>query len=125
AGAPTAAPTIGISGQAWSEFGGIGHSTDTLLLDVNGNRMQGMGGQFTATADLGANVQAAVGIGGVQVYHSVGDRNTEINMLGTFRNYIAEARLTWFAGDREAPWLSLTVGNFAYTYNPDVRNLGL
>jgi hypothetical protein len=124
-------PALRIRGKAWTETGGIMHSTDTLIrsvtqsIDLDGNRMQGIGGQFTAFADLGENLEAAIGFGGYQVYHTLGGKAAEINAMGGFRNYITEARLTWSPGAAGRAPFSLTIGNFAYSYNPHVHNLGL
>jgi hypothetical protein len=123
---PAAAqPTLEIHGKAWAEVGRFMHVTDSLSVQVDGNRLQGMGAQFTALAGFNDHLEAAIGFGGMQVYHSLGNRQTELNTLGVFRNYITEARLTYYRGDREAPGLMFTVGNFRYTYNENVRNLGL
>jgi hypothetical protein len=128
-----------VHGKAWTEVGGIANSTDTLIrsvnpaIDLNCNRLQGMGGQFTVLAQLSEQFEAAVGFGGYQVYHTLGGYGSEINTLSGFRNYITEARLKWSYGktieesarDRGRSPFSLTVGTFAYTYHPDVHNLGL
>jgi len=118
-------PVYKIHAQAWTEYGLIGHVTDTMVVDVNGNRPQSMGAQFTALADFGGSLEGALGFGSYQAYHSLGNQETERNTLSVFKNFITEARLTWYHGDRSAPSLSVTVGNFAYDYNSDVKNLGL
>jgi hypothetical protein len=118
-------PAFRIRGQGWVESGQIVHSTDTLVMNLNGNRLQSMGAQFTSFVDLGEHLEAAIGFGAFQVYHSLGNQETERNTLSTFKNFLTEARLTYSMGEKSHPYLSATVGNFAYNYNPQVKNLGL
>jgi hypothetical protein len=114
-----------ISGQGWAEAGRIVHSTDTLLENLNGNTLQSAGAQFTAYADIGANWEGAFGIGGLQMHDMQGDDDVARNVRFFFRNFITEARVTYFRGDKADPDFSLTFGNFDYDYNPDIKNLGL
>jgi hypothetical protein len=119
------APALTIHGQGWTEVGQVGHSTDTLAFNLNGNRLQSMGAQFTASTQIGEHLEGAFGFGTSQVYHSLGNYDTERNTLSVFKNFLTEARLTYFQGDRADPFIGLTVGNFAYNYHPQVKNLGL
>ena len=115
-----------ISGQGWAEAGRIGHSTDTLLANLNGNPMISAGAQFTAYADIGTNWEGAFGIGGYQAHSMLGSGDVAFkSMQFFFKNFITESRMTYFRGDKADPSLSVTFGNFNYDYNPDVKNLGL
>jgi hypothetical protein len=115
-----------ISGQGWAEMGRIGHATDTLLVNLNGNALQSAGAQFTAYADIGENWEGAFGVGGFQAHHMQGSGNVSSrSMRFFFRNFITESRMTYFRGDKADPPFSLTFGNFNYDYNPDIKNLGL
>ena len=118
-------PAYKIHGQAWTDYGQIAHSTDTMVVNLNNNRLQSMGAQFTALTDFGDNLEGALGFGSYQAYHSLGNQENERNTLSIFKNFLTEARLTWYKGERTAPSLSITVGNFAYNYHPQVKNLGL
>lgn len=117
--------SLRISGQAYTESARIMQSTDTLVVNNDGNFFQGMTGQLTLTADIGEHAEAAIGFGMFQYYHSQGNQEVERFQLGTFKNFVTEARATTFLGEKSAPWLSFTVGNFAHNYNPNVKNLGL
>jgi hypothetical protein len=115
-----------ITGQGWSEAGRIMHSTDTLLENLNGNPILSAGAQFTAYADIGSNWEGAFGIGGYQSHSMVGSGVVAFrSMQFSFKNFITESRMTYFRGEKAAPSLSVTFGNFNYDYNPDIKNLGL
>lgn len=114
-----------ISGQGWAEMGGIVHSTDTLLVDLNNNVLQTVGAQFTAFADISESLEGAFGIGGFQG-HNVQGNDVHAKLLQFFfRNFITESRITYYKGEKADPNFSLTFGNFDYNYNPDIKNLGL
>ncbi len=117
--------SIRIHGQGWTQMGRIMHVTDTLGVNLNGNWQQSNGAQFTAVASIGDHLEGAFGFGGFQIYHSQGNAEQQRTMRFIFQNFITEARMTYFRGERSAPGFSLTFGNFAYNYNPDVKNLGL
>jgi hypothetical protein len=115
-----------ISGKGWAEVGRIGHATDTLLVNLNGNTMQSAGAQFTAFADIGENWEGAFGIGGYQAHHMQGSSVVASRSLQFyFKNFITESRMTYFKGDKANPDFSLSFGNFDFNYNPEVKNLGL
>lgn len=118
-------PSLKITGQAFTEAARIMRSSDTLVMNYQGNVFQSMTGQLTATVDLGKHVEAALGLGMYQYYHSQGDRQVERFQLGTFKNFVTQARATAYLGDKQAPWLDFTVGNFVYNYHPAVKDLGL
>lgn len=117
--------TYRISGQGWAESGRIVQSTDTLLENRDKAALQGVGAQFTAFADIGEHWEGAFGIGGFQTHNMQGTNKDARHMQFSFKNFITESRMTYFVGEKAAPRLSLTFGNFNYNYNPEVRNLGL
>ncbi|HEX2612453.1 MAG TPA: hypothetical protein VHO02_02520 [Fibrobacteria bacterium] len=134
--ASAATVPVRLHGEAWTDYGRMVHATDlgpepgANPVYVDGTALQGMGTQFVLDAELGPDWQAGIGLGVLQVAHStgtVGGETSTPNFLNAtmFRPYLAQAYVTYFRGDRAAPWLSLTAGNFAYNYNADVNNLGL
>lgn len=122
-----------VHGQAWSDFGRIGKSSDPLLpggasdvlLDLNGNPIISMGAQFTIDAELGENWEGAFGFGAHKISHSLGHGQKSFLAISMFQNFLTESRLTWFGGEKEAPDYSITIGSFPYKYHRDVQNLGL
>ena len=111
--------------KTWTDVGRIMNSTDTLQLNYNGNWQQGMGIQVNSVADIGERLEAGFGIGAIQVYHSLGNEDQEKFTLSKFMNFVSEARLTYSIGEKENPFFSATLGDFAYNYAPHVQNLGL
>lgn len=121
-----------VSGGAWTDFGRIMKVSDTILvgstsptLDQNGNPLVSGGGQFTIHADLAENLEAAFGFGAHKVSHAMGHGQKAFLTISMFHHYLTESRLTWFAGEKEDPSFSVTLGNFPFKYNRDVQNLGL
>lgn len=116
--------TVKIHGLGWSEAGRIMHVTDTLVNNVNRNWLQSSGAQFTAEASFGDNWQGAFGFGGYQIYSSLGEAGDARVARSAYQNFITESRMTYFAGGWENPLFSVTFGNFPYSYNKDIKNLG-
>lgn len=123
-----------LHGQAWTQAGRLMRASDTLsgfsVNKLGGTSMQSLGGQITVDAELGDHWDAGFGLGVYQLSTSLGSQNgstyePNFQVATMFRPYVAQANLVWFLGDRSAPWLSVTGGNFAYDYNPDVKDLGL
>jgi hypothetical protein len=122
-----------LHGKAWFEGGRIMEAKDTLIngtsgpniLNLKGNIIQSVGAQFTVTTDLSENLEAGFGFGLLKVNHALGHGPSSMLAISLFQNYLTQSRLTWYSGEKEAPSLALTVGSFAYDYNPDVKNLGL
>ena len=123
--------SLTIRGLGWTQMGRLMHVTDTLggggqqAVNLNGNWLQSSGAQFTAMASIGDNLEGAFGFGGYQVYHSQGNVKQQRTMRSVFQNYITQARMTYYRGEKENPDFSATFGNLVYNYNPDVKNLGL
>lgn len=126
-------PSYKVSGAAWTDFGRIGQVSDTILygpapsptLDISGNVIVSPGAQFTIDADLSDHWEAAFGFGAHKVNHAMGHGNMAFLTISMYQMFLTESRLTWFAGEKQDPSFSVTVGSFPYKYNPDVNNLGL
>lgn len=126
-------PKYTVHGQAWFEGGRIMSAEDTIIngtapsniLNLQGNLLQGMGAQLTLEADLADNLTGAFGFGVHKVGHAFGKNANNLLAITLFQNFLTESRLTWFAGEKDAPNFSATVGAFPYKYNRDVKNLGL
>jgi hypothetical protein len=127
-------PAYQLHGQAWTEYGRIVTASDSLLpgknngnltLDLNGNPIVSMGGQFTIQVDLAEHWDAAFGFGAYKASHALGHGQKSFLTISMFQNFLTESRLTWYQGDKAAPGFSVTLGSFPYKYNPDVQNLGL
>lgn len=120
-------------GQAWTDYGRIMNFSDSLtpggrpnvILDLNGNTLLSVGGQFTIVADLADHWEAAFGFGAHRVSHSMGQGQKAFLSISMFHNYLSESRLTWYTGEKEAPAFSITAGSFPYKYNHNTKNLGL
>jgi hypothetical protein len=131
-----------IHGQAWTEMGRIMQSSDTLtgvdpafpgsgdIVKLSGAPLRSLGAQITVHADLGTQWYANIGLGVYQAATSLGTFNNKTEEpnfynVALYKNYLAQANLNYFFGDKAQPWLSFTAGSFSYDYNPDVKNLGL
>ena len=127
------ANSVRIHGQAWLDVGRIVNSTDTItyntvsgnVLNLNGNGIQSSGAQFTAVSEFGNNFEGALGFGVQKVNHAIGQGTRSFLTISLYQEYITESRLTYYLGEKSNPALSVTLGTFAYNYNPDVKNLGL
>ena len=114
-----------IHAKTWADIGRIMHATDTLQINLNGDWQQTMGMQIGAKETFSDHLEGAFGFGINQVYHSLGDPNQEKFTLSKFINYISEARVTYSTGKEINPFFTATIGDFAFNYNPQVKNLGL
>ncbi len=122
-------------GGSWLDAGKLVASHDSLTNDGSGNSinlqgawLQTVGAQFTAVADLSDNLEGAFGFGAYKATHSLGNfqgnSKAKYDAISLFQNFITEARLTGYTGERSRPSLSFTIGSFNYTYNRDAKNLG-
>jgi hypothetical protein len=126
-------PEFKVHGQAWTDFGRIMKASDSLLpsgdpnvvLNMNGNTLASLGAQFTVKADLAEHWEGAFGFGAHKVNHAMGHGQKAFLTIAMFHNFLTESRLTWYAGEKENPDFSVTLGSFPYKYNQDVHNLGL
>lgn len=124
---------IRINGVGWIQGGRIMHASDTIGFNYNGNWFQGVRGQMTALAEISPSWEGSIGIGIRQIQRSItgqnvaqGSPSAAARLTVGVEPYIAQARFTYYHGDdrAEAPY-QVTFGYFPYTYNEDVRNLGL
>jgi hypothetical protein len=126
-----------VHGQAWTEAGRMMSASDAGAddpggnpINVSGTNLQSLGAQLGMDADLGENWTGRFGLGVYQASTSLGTvagnpGEASFYNVSMFKPYVAQANLTYHRGPREAPWLSVTAGNFAFNYHPDVHNLGL
>jgi hypothetical protein len=119
------AVSFDLHAKTWNDFGRVMNSSDTLITNFNGNWQQTMGMQIYGIANLGDNFEGGFGFGLTQVYHSLGNETSEKFTLSKFFNYVSDARITYTLGEKPNPLFSATVGDFAFNYNPEVKNLGL
>jgi hypothetical protein len=115
------------------DFGRIMHAEDTLTntlspdfhLNYEGNGLQSLGAQVSVVADFSENLQGGFGFGSYKASHAMGAGQSSFLAISLFQNFLTESRLTWHQGDPSENNFKVSVGSFAYNYNPDVKNLGL
>lgn len=117
---------ITFSGGGSIGFGRIQKSSDTFSVDYNGNFMRSMGAQFLMKAKFGGNLQLSAGLGAVE-RHFLAGRITNSGGRTPFviSPYLVNANFLYSFRDAEDSKLQLTGGYFPFSYNPDVKNLGL
>ncbi|MEO6094860.1 MAG: hypothetical protein ABIW76_03940 [Fibrobacteria bacterium] len=124
--AAAAAPEITIKGGAALSMGYIVKSSDTSTNDYNGNRMQSVGAQLLLQARMSGNLLISTGVGITERHFPAGNiGNAGGRTPFTWTPYLVDADFNyswWNSGDAT---LNLTGGYFPYSYNPDVKNLGL
>jgi hypothetical protein len=118
---------ITYKGSGWIQFGRVQHSSDTVTNqpdnNFNGNWIQSTGGQITALAKLEDSWEGSVGVGAIQT-HSARGAFFVANLWAPYWAPLIEARVTNTQNWGPAK-VQVTLGNFAYNYNPDTKNLGL
>jgi hypothetical protein len=125
---PGAAPAqeVTFSGGASMSFGYIVQSSDTTNFHYSGNRIQTLGGQFHLKARFNDKLTVNAGLGILERHYpsgSVRENAGRTPMLWT--PYIVDADFRYAWADQKDFKASLTGGYFPYSYNPDVKNLGL
>ncbi len=120
------APEITFGGAGWMQLGRIEESrVIDETNDYNKNWMQNAGAQVNLSARLNERWDAGFGLGVVNVHLARGSRAEAYRWYPFWVPYVSEMRLTRTApGFTEGSSYSLTLGNFGYGYNPDVKNLG-
>jgi hypothetical protein len=116
---------VTFGGVGWVQYGQIGHATDTLPNNYNGNPMQSSGAQISVQAVINANLQGAVGMGVYEGHPLGGQISDGGRALVSASPYIAEARFTYLMGEKASPLLQVTGGLFHYNYDPNIKDLGL
>ena len=115
-----------LGGAGWMQLGRIEQSTSyDISNDYNKNWMQNNGGQIGLTAKFDENWDAGFGIGVVGVHLARGGRGEANRWFPFWVPYVSEMRVARSSqGFTEGSRFKLTLGNFGYGYNPDVKNLG-
>ena len=130
-----------LHGEGWVDIGRMGRSSDSLIfngstnsfssvnMNISGTNFESYGAQFSAIADFSSHLEGEFGFGGYRATHSLGTTNgsygPEYIAISLTKNFLTSARLTYYQGEKASPNFSATIGDFAYDYNPDVKNLGL
>lgn len=117
-------------GSAFVQAGYVIHSTDSLVNggppnNMNGNWIQASGVQFASVARFGRYWEGGMGMGVLQAHNARGDVSVANNWYPTWSTYVSEARLTYSQDFGEGRKAQANLGFFPYTYNPDVKDLGL
>ncbi len=116
-------------GAGWLQMGRVEKSftsskhTDN---DYNKNWMQNAGGVFNVAVKDDGNWDAAFGMGVVQVHLARGNRSNTQIWYPFWVPFLTEAKVTYksslFTADDK---LSITLGEFQFKYNSDIKDLGL
>lgn len=121
-----AAPEVTIKGGAAFSLGYIVKSSDTSTYDYNGNRMQAVGAQLLLKARLSPDLLVSTGVGITERHFPAGNiGNAGGRTPFTWSPYLVDADFNYSWWNTGEAALSLTGGYFPYSYNPDVKNLGL
>ncbi len=113
------------SGLGWVQYGIVGHSTDTVNLNTNGNSLQTTGAQLSLFASISEKLSGKAGLGVIENLPMAGGIQGGGRFATSVTPYIAEASFNYKFWESEPTNLSLTGGLFHYNYNPDIKNLGL
>jgi hypothetical protein len=117
---------ITFSGGASASLGRIEQSSDTTGFNYSGNRMQTAGAQLLMKAKFGENLQVSAGMGIVERHYPAGNiGNNAGRTFFVWSPYIVNANFDYAWWDVPGAKLAITGGYFPYSYNPDVKNLGL
>lgn len=123
---PMAEPEMNFSGSGSVGLGRIMTSSDTSTFHYSGNRLQTVGAQILVTARFSEKLLVSTGMGIVERHYpsgSIGENGGRTPFLWSPYMVNADFNFAWW--DAEGSKLALTGGYFPYTYNPDVKNLGL
>lgn len=121
-----AQPDITFSGGGSVSFGRVMKSSDTSSVDYNGNFIRSIGAQFLMKSKIGENLQVSAGIGAIERHFLAGRiTNTGGRNPYVMAPYLVNASIAYTWWEEESRTLKLIGGYFPYTYNPDVKNLGL
>jgi hypothetical protein len=115
-------------GAAWLQMGKITRSYTTPSREGNsyvGNWMQNAGALLSTDMKMSDSWGGSAGFGVIQVHLARGNRNHANIWYPFWVPFVSEARLTYTAAFSESDHLKISMGNFGYSYNPDVKNLGL
>lgn len=117
---------ITFSGGGSVSYGRIMKSSDTTSVDYNGNFIRSVGAQFLMKAKFGENLQLTAGMGAIERHFMAGRiTNTGGRNPYVMAPYLVNASIAYSWWEDDDRTLKLTGGYFPYSYNPDVKNLGL
>jgi hypothetical protein len=117
---------ITFNGGASVSLGRIESSSDTTSFQYSGNRLQTAGAQMLMKAKFGENLQVSAGMGIVERHYPAGSIGSNAGRTYfVWSPYIVNANFDYAWWDVPGAKLALTGGYFPYSYNPDVKNLGL
>ncbi len=119
-------PDVKLSGAAWMQVGRIENSRVLEAdNDYNKNWMQNGGAQLGLSSRFDERWEGAFGFGVVGVHLARGGYSQANFWYPFWVPYVSEVRLTRSSrGFTEGSRFQLTLGDFGYGYNPDVKNLG-
>jgi hypothetical protein len=123
---PMAQPQTTFSGGGSVGLGRIMVSSDTSTFHYSGNKLQTASAQFLMKARFSEKLLVSTGMGIVERHYpsgSIGENGGRTPFLWSPFMVNADFNYAWW--DSEGSKLALTGGYFPYTYNPDVKNLGL
>lgn len=114
------------SGGASGSMGRIENSSDTTNFHYSGNRMQTAGAQLVVKAKFAENLVVSAGMGIVERHFPAGNiGNNAGRTYFVWSPYVVNADFNYAWWDAPGAKLALTGGYFPYSYNPDIKNLGL
>jgi hypothetical protein len=117
---------VSLSGGASVGLGWIVQSSDTTSYHYSGNRLQTTGAQLLLKASFSENLKVSTGMGIVERHYPAGNiGNNAGRTFFIWSPYLVNADFKYSWWDTETNKLTLTGGYFPYSYNPDVKNLGL
>ncbi len=117
---------VSFSGGAAVSLGRIENSSDISSVNYNGSRLQTVSAQLLVKALYNDNLTVAAGFGILEKHFPVG-RSADNGGRTPFvwLPYPVEADLNYSWWNAPGAKLAVTAGYFPYSYNPDVKNLGL
>lgn len=122
----TAQQEVTFSGGGSLSFGRVMKSSDTSSVDYNGNFVRSIGAHLLMKAKFGENLQVAAGMGATERHFMAGRIiNTGGRNPYVMSPYLVKASIAYSWWEQDDRVLKLTGGYFPYSYNPDVKNLGL
>ncbi len=124
---------ISLHAAGWIQLSRIGNSSDTVIYTgfhkgaFDGQTVLSPGAQIELDARLSERLNIATGIG------VVAGNSLAVGPLGTnggyalpgAYSYVSNAHFTYIFANAATSNLALSGGLFPYSYNPDVKNLGL
>jgi hypothetical protein len=117
---------ISFGGGASINYGEIMKSSDTSSFHYSKNRIQSVGAQFAMGARFSERFNVDAGLGIVERHYlsgSIGDNGGRTPFV--WSPYVVKADFQYAFWNGDGRRLALTGGYFPYSYNPDVKDLGL